>query len=92
MTPTYERAYTEYDDFELRARFFSVCTLLPAFFRKQCGYEALRCSQVSEDVLSKEQRDSLPLQEGCKPLFVFYKVRCVVLLACLDVVQCRLCV
>ena len=31
--------------------------------------------QVSEDVLSKEQRDSLPLHESCKPFFVFYKVR-----------------
>lgn len=30
--------------------------------------------QVSEDVLTKEQRDALPIQDSCKPLFVFYKV------------------
>jgi hypothetical protein len=31
--------------------------------------------QVSEDVLTKEQRDALPIQDSCKPLFVFYKVK-----------------
>lgn len=79
MAPTYERAYVDYDEFETRARFLSVCAALQVLYQAFC--KAL-LSQVSEDVLTKEQRDSLPLQDGCKPLFVFYKVvsrtRCVV--------------
>ena len=30
--------------------------------------------QVNEDILSPEQRTLLPIQDGCKPLFVIFKV------------------
>jgi hypothetical protein len=78
MQPTYERAYIEYDEFESRARFLTVGSL-PVEQSSWNEFSASLCCvprlQVSEDVLTKEQRDALPIQDSCKPLFVFYKVK-----------------
>lgn len=75
MQPTFERLYLDNDEADKRVKFLSVRR--PAA-GAQCDESAhTRVAQLDDSLLTEEQRKALEptLHEGCKPLFLVYKVR-----------------
>ena len=73
MEAVYRKAYIEIDKAEERVKFYTVRTVhrrgAPSFVATSfCRL------QIDEAKLTPEQKHGLPLNGGCKPLFVVFKV------------------